>query len=63
MGHITMDEAALERFTSSIDRLESDLMQHVRTSGLKKERETFLINEMLGTDSPDKLITSPKFKM
>lgn len=58
-----MDEAALERFTSSIDRLESDLMQHVRTSGLKKERETFLINEMLGTDSPDKLITSPKFKM
>ena len=63
MGHITMDEAALERFTSSIDRLESDLMQHVRTSGLKEERETFLINEMLGTDSPDKLITSPKFKM
>ena len=43
-----MDEAVLEQFAASIDRLESDLMQHVRTSALKKERETLLINEMLG---------------
>ena len=54
-----MDEAELEQFTSTIDRLESDLLQHVRTSGLKKERETFLVDEVLGTsDSASLLISS-----
>ena len=53
-----MDEAELEQFTSTIDRLESDLLQHVRTSGLKKERETFLVDELLGTSDSASLIIS-----
>ena len=44
-----MEEAVIEQFFANIDKLETNLIQHVRTSSLSKERELFLIDEVLGT--------------
>lgn len=43
-----MEEAVIEQFFANIDKLETNLIQHVRTSSLPKERELFLIEEVLG---------------
>lgn len=42
-----LNDALSRQIVQRLDQLETGLIQHVRTSALKKEREVFLIDEVL----------------